>query len=186
MFGTAGIAETTLGIKEGINVVTIARWEAGENANQKAFISVFLYPKGGDPEKAREFRFFISTEKGMQISMKKIVHICTKMVKREALDAVQAPNAAAYAAALTQLTAGKDVRIVFDGEEYYKDGKLRIAAKLDRLGDFAEAVISGAEYPAVSSENTRLVFDPTKHIKKTPNPDVDGGTPPLPDSDLPF
>lgn len=172
MFGTQGISESA-GLREGIQVVTIARWSAGENANGKPFLAVYLYPKGGDPEKARAFQFYLTTDKAVSATMKKVLHICSKVVKRSVLDEATASTAEQYANNLTALTAGKSLRIVFDGEEYYKDGQLRVAAKLNRLRDFAEAVEPGAEYSPVADKDTQLVFDREAHVVKAQVPDAE-------------
>lgn len=173
MFGTRGHSEAPSGLREGIQTVTIHSFTAETNRNGKQFLGFKVYPKNGDPEYARTFEFYVTTDKAKEYMTKKVIHIATKVVTRAQIDAVGGSTLEEYAANLTNLLGGKDIRLVFDGEEYYKGTDLRIAPKLNRVSDFAEAVAEGAEYPAVDLSRTALKFDPAVHIKKAILPDAD-------------
>jgi hypothetical protein len=177
MFGTSGQSEAPNGLREGIQTVTIHSFVAETNRNGKEYLGFKVYPKNGNPEYARTFEFYATTEKAIEYLNKKVLHIATKVVKRAQVDAIRANTLAEYAEGLNSLLAGKDVRLVFDGEEYYKGTELRIAPKLNRVSDFAEAVVEGAEYPVVEAYKTMLKFDPNTHIKKAVVPDTDNYMP---------
>lgn len=173
MFGTQGVVEGGSYIEPGVQRVILKEIVADTSPNGKDYIKLSFYKVGSQPDTARDFRFFMSTEGAIKASSKKILHLGTKMVTREALDGAGASDLATYAANLNALLAGKEVRLVFDGEEYYKNGAVKVAAKLNRLGDFAEACVEGSSSPVVEDENTRLVFDENKHIQRAEPIDLD-------------
>ena len=171
MFGTQGVVEGGSYIEPGIQRVVIKEVTSGTSNSGKDYINFSMYKEGAAEDTSRDFKFYFSSEGAIKASSKKVLHLGTKMVTRAALDACSASTLDAYAANLNAALAGKTVRLVFDGEEYYKNGDIRVASKLNRLGDFAEACMPGAESPVVEDAQTRLQFNPEKHIVKAPSLD---------------
>jgi len=179
MFGTKGIVEGGLYITPGIHTVLIGEVTSGSTDNGKDYIEIVFYKKGTQPDSGRGFRFFMSSEGAIKASGRKITHIGTKLMTREELDAISGENLTTYAVNLNAAFNGKELRMVFDAEEYMKNGEKRLAAKLNRLGDFAEATVEGAEYPAISDDDTKLTYT-EDNIKRMANIDADMDTPEMP------
>lgn len=129
---------------------------------------------------------FYMTEKSSEMSMKKILHLCTKVVKRAQIDALTANSVEEYGALLNRLIAGKHLRLKFLGEEYINaKSEVKIKPVLG-LPTFAEAIMEGAEYPAVANSATKLTFDTTKDIIRIKNVPASDSTIVGVEDDLPF
>jgi hypothetical protein len=171
-FGTKGVSTESPYIRMGIQEVTIAKIAAGVNRNEKPFIAVSLYPKGQNPDNVTTFELYYSTENATKYSNIKIAELGSAAVKRKALDEVGGATLEEYANNLNALLAGKSLRMVFQGEEYWKnsqDEKPRVRARWERISRFAEAISTEAEFPVYAE--TKLVFSEEKDLKRTPKPD---------------
>lgn len=155
-----------------------------KNTEEKVFESKFIEPgihvvkitgiKGEEPEgysprltfsfitengKSAEPVFYMS-EKAMGKSLEKIKHLATKCIKADKLDKIQADSLEDYASELFKVLKNKVLRVKFIGEEIEgKEGKNNWDKATIGLPPFAEATKDGAEYSAVSEEDSKLTFD---------------------------
>lgn len=189
-FNTKTVKETTgskwiaPGVENDIvimNVMGVA--PEGERA---PFIEFTFKKAASEDEDNTKIRFYM-TEKSSEMSMKKILHLATKVVKREQIDALTAGSVEEYGALLNRLIGGKHLRLKFLGEEYVNSkSEVKIKPVLGLPG-FAEAIMEGAQYPVVANNATKLVFNPEKDIIRIKNvPTSDATIVGAADDDLPF
>lgn len=145
-------------IYPGVRRVIIEEWSKGESSQGTPVIKVKLITtaaKEAGTEASKEFNFYM-TEKAQEMSLRKIKHILTKVTKEANIKSVS--SADEFVTMLNNLSKGKEIRIKFSGREDLYNGEVKEFAQIG-LPDFAEAVIDGAEYPAVSDEDTKLTYD---------------------------
>ena len=109
-------------------------------------------------------------------SLEKLLHLGTKCISRDAMDSIQGDSLADYGANLNTALAGKVARVKFVGEEIEgKEGKNNWTKASIGLPTFAEAVKEGAEYSAVSDEDTKLTYDENNKwdLKRLPVADTE-------------
>lgn len=158
-----------------------------------------VVPQGGSPyieftfrkaastnEDGSKIRFYMS-EKSQPTSLKKILHIATKVVKRAQIDSLKATSVEEYGAMLSKLLSGKHLRMKFLGEEYRNSkDEVRVKPSIG-LPDFAEAIMEGAEYTPVAQAASKLMFNSDKDIKRlAPTPSSDSTIVGDSTDDLPF
>lgn len=165
MYNTSGVNETVdfkrlrPGIENKVVIENIMGFEPG--AGRSPYLEFNLRKPEATAEDGTRLRFYMS-EKSTPMSMKKIIHIATKCIKRSSLDAIKADSLEEYGAMLNKLLRNRSLRIMFSPEEY-KNAKGVIGIKPGiGLPDFAEAINEGAEYPAVADNATKLVYDQDK------------------------
>ena len=168
-----------------------------KNTEEKVFESKFIEPgihivkiveiKGEEPEgysprltfsfktetgKGAECNFYMS-EKAMAKSNEKLVHLASKCITKETLDAIEAESLEDYGSKLNTTLKGKVLRLKFIGEEIEgKEGKNWDKAGIG-LPPFAEATKEGAEYKVVSDEASKLKYDKNNKWDYKPLPVAD-------------
>ena len=128
------------------------------NNNGKPLVKVTVYTKEGGPELAKTFDMYL-TPNALKYTQANLLHIGNKIVKEEEFKKAKSIED------IHDLLSGESLRMKFNGEEYEYNGEIKSKAVLG-FPPFAEAIQDGAEYPAVADEDTQLVYDPKKHLKK--------------------
>lgn len=172
-FNTKEIVEGGKYIRPGVNEVVLDSIEGCEPQGMGHYLSLkFRLPNSED---TTEVRLYMG-EKSQDMSMSKLTHIATKMVTRNELNNISADDLISYGAKLNKILSGKKVRMKFIAKEY-RNAKGDVKVKPDiPLKYFAEAIIDGAEYPAVATNQSQLSYDPTNqydYIKLTDSPVTD-------------
>jgi hypothetical protein len=186
MFNTSDVNENAGGkyIKPGVENDVIIHNIMGVLPQSGAPYLEFSFRKPiATPEETTKIKFYM-TEKSSAMSLKKVLHIATKVVKRAQIDALKASSVEEYGAMLNKILAGKHLRMKFLGEEYVnaKD-EVRTKAVVG-LPDFAEAIMEGAEYSPISNNSTKLSFDTDKDVKRLQ--EAPKTADPIVEDDLPF
>tara|TARA_R110000868_G_scaffold386141_1_gene654333 strand:+ start:456 stop:1007 length:552 start_codon:yes stop_codon:yes gene_type:complete len=151
-FSTAGVQEApefeNKWIKAGINEnVVLHSIEAivPEDTTKSPYLEFGFRLSNGTDQDLNKVKFYMSDSAATK-SIEKIKHIATKLVTEEQIDAVTGTDLASYGKALNNLLSGKVIReMKFVGEEYLKDGKVRVAAKLG-LPKFASKEVGTLKY----------------------------------------
>ena len=189
MFNTKNTKETTgskwiaPGVENDIVISNVTGYLPAE-AERAPFLEFTFRKASSTDEDATKIRFYMS-EKSSEMSMKKVLHLATKVVKRTQIDAITANSVEEYGALLHKLIVGKHLRLKFLGEEYVNSkNEVKVKPVLG-LPSFAEAVMEGAEYPVVMDNATKLTYDSTKDLFKIANAPISDATI-VEDDDLPF
>lgn len=137
-------------IRPGIHMCRIVEVGHGTNQNEKQFISVKL--ENEDSTREHEEMFFLSTDKAVEWTKKRLVHLIDNVTgsKKELaeIDLV----------AINKLLKGKLARFLFVGEEYEYNGEVRIKTMLNFL--------PFAENNTVTTEASKFEFDESRNIKR--------------------
>lgn len=188
-FNTGNVQEisTSKYLRAGIeNKVVIDDIKGGQPEGGAPYVEFTFRKPEGKSEDGTRVRFYMS-EKAQKMSLQKIVHIATKVVKRAQLDALNASSVEEYGAMLNKLLRNKMLRIMFSPEEYQNSkGEIKIKPALG-LPEFAEAIMEGAENAPISDVDTKLVYNESKLLIRARNitpPTTDDTV--LKDDDLPF
>jgi hypothetical protein len=140
MFGSKETEEKVFDskfIKPGVHEVTIAEVTGDTPEGKSPYVMFKFVDKEG---KAADIRFYLSTG-AVKRSLEKIVHLGTKLVTREQIDATDADTATEYGANLNKLLRGKKVRIKFSGEQVQgTNGKPNWFKAVIGLPAFAEEI----------------------------------------------
>jgi hypothetical protein len=168
-------------IYPGVMRVVIEKWDNGESAQGTPYVSVTMVStdaKKDNVENAtREFKFYL-TEASTKKQMEKILHIVTKVNKKENFRATS--NVSDLVNLLNELTKGKELRMKFTGSQYLnQSGEVKDRPEIG-LPRFAEAVKEGSDYPVVEDADTKLVYDANNQYdyKKLPADEVNSDTKP--------
>jgi hypothetical protein len=181
MYSTKGTEEKVFESKyiaPGIHVVKIMEIK-GEEPDGFAPRLIFTFATAD--KKTADVNLYMS-EAAQTRSMEKLLHIATKVVTRDAVDAVGGNSLAEFGNNLNGLLAGKKLRMKFIGNEIAgKDGKQNWFKADLGLPTFAEACEAGAEHPALSDEESKLTFDENNKwdMKRLPVSDVEPNTAPV-------
>lgn len=172
-YNTKGIVEGGKYIRPGISEVVLASVEGNEPEGTGHFLELkFRLPNS---EETTGIRLYMG-EKSQDISMSKLKHMATKIVTETALNGVEANDLVSYGAKLNKILSGKKIRMKFIAKEY-RNAKGEVKVKPDiPMKYFAEAIIEGAEYPAVSAAQSQLTYDPNNqydYIKLVDGPATD-------------
>jgi len=167
-------------IYPGVNEVKILEWGSGETPSGDALLTLKVISveadKEGNESAAKEFKNeFRLYGKAQPYAMSKVKHILTKVVKESELKEVSSVDE--LVSMLNALTKNKSLRMKFNGRQYEYNGELKEAATIG-LPPFAEAINPGAEYEAVASADTQLIYNPDKDLEKVKvdNTTVDAST----------
>ena len=188
-FNTSDVKEmsTSKYLKAGIeNKVVIDNIKGEQPQDRSPFIEFTFRKPEGKTEDGTRVRFYMS-EKAKGMSLQKILHLATKVVKRAQIDALNASSVEEYGAMLNKLLRNKMLRIMFSPEEYQNSsGEIKIKPALG-LPEFAEAIAEGAESAPVADGDTKLVYNENKLLIKARGvqvPQTEDTV--LKDDDLPF
>lgn len=189
-FGTKGTQERTSDgkyIRPGINHTVIIESVKGVDESKPYLEFLFRTPKATAEEGNRQ-RLYMHTEGSAALNTARLKHIATKVVTENEIDSLSAENILQYGAKLNKLLAGKKLRLKFSAEQYIKaDGSVGVRAVLP-VQNFAEAIVGGAEYPAVKDSDTKLKYDESNQydFKKLANVEPTGTVSSDESDDLPF
>lgn len=153
-------------LKMGINNnVVIGKLEGVEPESGSPYIDINFHLDGATEAEGKKVRFYLS-EKAEEHSLKKIVHIATKVVSREIVDNIVSDDLKDYATKLGKLITGKKIdELLFSGRER-NTGTKTVTDLSFPLPPFARQK---------NSSDTPLVFDPNNqyHWEKLPVPDAE-------------
>lgn len=187
LFNTEGMTVPTgsgdkylkVGINDNVSVVDVV---AGASSKKGTPFIEVVFAKDGESETKAQFYMSDAAQQG---SLEKLIHIFVDGlgVDRAAFDAISASATSLddYAAKLKGLLpAGNKSRVKFTGEEYAKDGKVKVARKIGFV-PFIEPM---------SVSPTKLKYDENNKYDLQRLPAPDPNAPQLEkkdgDNDLPF
>lgn len=147
--------------------IVIKSIKEDKNKNGTPFVRLTIYSKEGGPELAKSFDMYL-TSGALPYTQRNLLHIGNCIVKEEEFKKAKSIED------INDLLAGESLRMKFDGEEYEYQGEVKTKAVIG-FPPFAEPIQDGAEHPAIANEDTKLVYNPEKHLKKLAKPEDDGG-----------
>jgi len=155
MFNTKNVTEGAAYLQVGVNDdVTIVDINAVVEEGKTPYFDLLIAPSS-NIESPNSFRLYFS-EKATQYSLARIKHIATKVVTQEQIDNVVGTDFNDYATKLKMLLGGRRLRLLLNGSEYMRnDGSIGTRTELPMM-NFAEAIVDGAEYAAVTKDNSSL------------------------------
>ena len=165
------------------HAVTIHKVETGEAKTGTPFIELFFHTKEKGVESSKGIKLYITAKTADNVLVQ-LMHMATKvMTRKEFNEELDSTNVKTLAESFGAMMKGQFFRMKFNGQQYVNAaGDVRDNAKIPYSPEFAEAIQGGAEYEAVSDEDTKLTFDKTNQYdykvlseseKPTPESTVD-------------
>jgi len=151
-FGFENVEEVKSRIDPGVEEIQFTGVVSGINDNQKEYLEFGVVSIDGSRDHTE--RFYFTTEKGIKISLQRIKSILKVVLGDEKAKGNYDVSE------LNAMLSGKKARVLFASEEYEYNGEVRAKTSFAFSG-FIEAL-------SVSKEDSKLKFNPAKHIKRLP------------------
>lgn len=174
----------TKGVNHNVEIVKV---ESLVSSSGNPMVKVFFNNADNDDSKvedARGFQFVFMNKVAynnksiFEVNMEKLLHINNAVAKKQqfidicqttGVDGSHIPTETEveqFTQMLNSLWSGKCLRMLFSQREYLND-KNEVKSTIDiPLPPFVESISDNAEYPSVLNNNTKLVFDENRHVKK--------------------